>query len=120
MAMAMQAQAVVKALLLTRAEHGAADHVGRGDVALGDAVVQHQPPVEPLPLRRVEGKRLAFADPSGQAIYRVAFAEHLFHYGARFPHGGYRRGRQRDRLTMSRHRHNLRNSQVTSIEADRH
>ena len=64
--------------------------------------------VEPLPLRRVEGKRLAFPDPGGEAIDRVAFAEYLFHYGARLPHGGYRPGCQRDRLTVSRHRHKRR------------
>jgi hypothetical protein len=31
---------------------------------------------------RVEQKGLALADPGGQAINRLAFAEHFFHYHA--------------------------------------
>jgi hypothetical protein len=70
--------------------------------------------------RRCLGLAAVFPDPGGEAVYRLAFAEYFFHYGARLPHGGYRPGRQRDRLTMPRRRDHLSNSQVTSIEADRH
>jgi hypothetical protein len=37
-----------------QAHHGAAHHVGPGRVALGDAVAEHQPLAEPLPLRRAD------------------------------------------------------------------
>ena len=65
----MQAQAVVKALLLTRASPG---------------------------------------------------AENLLDHHARLAHGRDGRGRQRDGLTVPGDRDDLRNSQVTSIQHDRH
>ena len=60
--------------------------------------------VEPLPLRRVEGKGLALPHPGVQAVNGLAFAEYLFHHRARLPHGGNGLRRQRDGLTMAGHR----------------
>jgi hypothetical protein len=49
-----------------------------------------------------------------------AGAENLLHHGAGLAHGGDGRGRQSDGLAMPRDRDDLRNSQVTSIQHDRH
>jgi hypothetical protein len=103
-----------------QAEHGAADHVGRGRIALGDPVVEHQAVVEPLPLDRIEQVRLALAHPRGQAVYRLAAGENVLDDRTGPAHGGDCLRRQRDRLAVPGGRHDLRNSQVTSIEADRH
>jgi hypothetical protein len=83
-------------------------------------VVEHQAVVEPLPLGRIEQVRLAFADPRGQAVHRLAGGENVPDDRAGPVHSGDRLRRQRDRFAVPGHRHDLRNSQVTSIEADRH
>jgi hypothetical protein len=98
----------------------AADHIGRRDNALGDPVVEHQAMVEPQPFGRVEQVRLALTDPRGQAVYRLAGREDVLDDRAGPAHAGDRLRGQRDRLAVPGHRHDLRNSQVTSIEADRH
>jgi hypothetical protein len=51
---------------------------------------------------------------------RLALAQHLLDDRARPAHGGDGLGRQRDRLTMPGGRDDLGNSQVTSIQHDRH
>jgi hypothetical protein len=103
-----------------QAEHRAADHVGRGGVALRDPVVKHQAVVEPLAFGLLEQERLALADPRGQAVYRLAALQCLLHDRACLAHSGDGRGCQRDGLTMPGGRDDLRNSQVTSIEHNRH
>jgi hypothetical protein len=40
-------------------------------------VVEHQALVEPLPFGRVEQVRLAFADPRGQAVNRLAAGQDI-------------------------------------------
>jgi hypothetical protein len=40
-------------------------------------VVEHQAVVEPLPFGRVEQIRLAFADPRGQAVDRLAAGQDI-------------------------------------------
>jgi hypothetical protein len=103
-----------------QAEHGAADHVGRGRIALGDPVVEHQAVVEPQPLGRIEQVRLALAHPRSQAVYRLAAGENVLDDRSGPAHGDERLRRQRDRLAVPGGRHDLRNSQVTSVERDRH
>ena len=76
--------------------------------------------VEPLPFGRVKQVRLAFADPRGQAVDRLAAGQDIGDDRARPAHGGDRLRRQRDRLAVPGSRHDLRNSQVTSIQRDRH
>ncbi len=64
-----------------QAEHGAADHVGRGHVTLGDAVVQNQAVVEPLPFGRIEQVGLTLTDPRGQAVNHVSACENALDHG---------------------------------------
>ncbi len=103
-----------------QAEHRAADHVGWGHVALGDPVVEDQPVVKPLAFGRVKQERLAFADPGGKTINRLAAIKYFFHHRARLAHRGNRRRLKRNGLSVPSSRDDLRNSQVTSIEHDRH
>ena len=103
-----------------QADHRAADHVGRGRVTLGDPVVEDQAVVEPLAFGRVEQVRLTLADPRGQAVHRLAGGENILDDRAGLAHADDRLRRQRDGFTVPGGRHDLRNSQVTSIEADRH
>ena len=92
----------------------------RGDVALGDPVVEDKPVVKPLAFGRVEEERLTFADPGGQAINRLAAIKYFLHHRGRLAHGRYRPGRQRNVFSVPGRRDHLRNSQVTPIEHDRH
>ena len=94
--------------------------VGGGGLALRDPVVEHQAMVEPVPFALLEQERLALADPCGQAVYRLAALQCLLHDRACLAHGGDGRGRKRDGLSMPGGRDDLRNSQVTSIQHDRH
>jgi len=103
-----------------QAEHRAADHVGRGHVTLGDPVIEHQAVVEPLAFGRVEQVRLTLTDPCGQAVYRLAAGEDVLDDRAGDTHGSDRLRRQRDGFAVPGGRHDLRNSQVTSIQRDRH
>jgi len=83
-------------------------------------VVQHQTLVKPLPFGRVEQERLALADAGGQAVDRRAGPQDVLDYRAGLTHGGDGLGSQPDGLAVPGGRHHLRNSQVTSIEHDRH
>jgi hypothetical protein len=83
-------------------------------------VVEHQAVVEPLPFGRVEQERLALPDAGGQAVDRLAPGHDLLHHDAGLPHGGDRLGGQRHGFAVPGGRDHLRNSQVTSVEHDRH
>jgi hypothetical protein len=76
--------------------------------------------VEPLAFGRVKQERLAFAHPGGETVNRLAAIKYFFHHRARLAHGGYRLGRQRNGFAVPGSRDDLRNSQVTSIQHDRH
>jgi hypothetical protein len=76
--------------------------------------------VEALPFGRVKQIRLAFADSRGQAVDGLAAGENILDDRAGPAHGDDRLWRQRDRLAVPGGRHDLRNSQVTSVERDRH
>jgi hypothetical protein len=79
-------------------------------------------PLAPGPLApgRVEQERLALPHPGRQSVNRLATSQDALDDGSGPAHGRDRLRGQRDRLTVPRHRHDLRNSQITSIEADRH
>jgi hypothetical protein len=83
-------------------------------------VVQHQAVVELSTLRRVEQERLALADAGGKAVDGLLFAEDLLHHCPGLLHGFSRLRGQRDGLAVPGGRDHLRNSQVTSVEHDRH
>jgi hypothetical protein len=63
---------------------------------------------------------MAATDAGGQAVDGGAWAERAGDHGAGLAHGFQRRRGQRDGFAVPGGRDHLRNSQVTSVEHDRH
>jgi hypothetical protein len=90
------------------------------NVTLRYPVVQHQALVEPLSFGRIKDEFLSLTDTSGKAVNRFSAMQDFHYYLARCCHVGACLFRQADCHTLSRNGYDLRNSQVTSIQHDRH